>query len=243
MTDENTTVSFIESWISEKVESAGAKGAILGLSGGIDSAVLALILRRMFSKDRMLAVIMPCESNPQDAEHAKLLAYKFDLPIKTVDLTQTFQEYQKLISGICNFSEMSKANTKARLRMTTLYAIGQSMNFLVCGTGNKAELTVGYFTKYGDSGSDMLPLGDLLKKDIRSIAEFLGIPKELINKPPSAGFWNGQTDEGEMGITYEAIDKYISTGEGTTADIQVIKAMNLRSAHKRATPPICVVPR
>lgn len=238
---QSSLLRVIESWIVEKVGGAGASGAILGLSGGIDSAVLSVLLRRSLGKENMLAVIMPCHSAEQDREHAEILAKKFDIPTCVVDLTKIFDEHKKLVSSVCKFSEMSQANTKSRLRMTTLYALGQSKNFLVCGTSNKAELTVGYFTKYGDSGSDILPLADLLKSEVRGLAEFVEIPKEIIDKPPSAGLWNGQTDEDEMGITYEDLDKFLLTGEGSPAVTEKIKSMNARSAHKRIPPPVCEI--
>lgn len=231
----------IEEWIKARVGEIGAKGAVVGLSGGVDSAVISVILRRVFGRDGMLAVIMPCHSNPEDHEHASILAEKFDIRCKVVDLSDVFDLYRLELGIEDNEHSLSLANTKARLRMTTLYALAQENKFVVCGTGNKAELTVGYFTKYGDSGSDFLPLGDLLKCEVYDIARLLGVPDEIINKAPSAGLWSGQTDEKEMGLYYGDIDRYVATGKGDAQIISRIKTLNSRSAHKRATPPICVI--
>jgi len=122
--------------------------------------------------------------------------------------------------------------------MVTLYYAANQLNYLVVGSGNRSELTAGYFTKYGDSGVDILPIGNLVKKEVRELAAFLGVPQVIIDKPPTAGLWPGQTDEGEMGFTYEALDNYILTGQAPADLKKRIDAMNARSAHKRATPPV-----
>jgi NAD+ synthase len=117
--------------------------------------------------------------------------------------------------------------------------LAQTRNLLVCGTGNRVELTVGYFTKYGDSGVDLLPLGDLLKGEVRQLARLLEIPAPIIEKPPSAGLWQGQTDEGEMGVTYDELDRFLALGEGTDKVRSFVEKARTRSEHKRRTPPIC----
>lgn len=231
---------FIQNWIKDKVKRAGAKGAILGLSGGVDSSVLAVLLKRVFGSE-MLALMMPCHSSPEDLIHAKLLCEKFDIPYSVMDLTKTYDECMKEASRSCGISKLSGANTKSRLRMVALYTIGQSKNYLVCGASNKSEFTIGYFTKYGDSGSDLLPVADLLKREIFALARFFEIPDEIVKKPPSAGLWSGQTDEDEIGLPYSVIDHFIATGEADATAASRINHMNALSAHKRATPPICII--
>lgn len=228
----------IESWLKSCVASAGAQGGVVGLSGGIDSAVVARLLQRAFGRD-MLAVIMPCHSIPRDREDALLVAGAFGLPLAEVDLTPVYDAFLQALPGM-DITPLAAANIKPRLRMTTLYALAQSRKLLVCGTGNKAEITMGYFTKYGDGGCDLLPLGDLLKCEVRALAQFLDVPEPVIVKAPSAGLWEGQTDEGEMGMSYEDIDRYVSTGEGDTAVKYRIDRMNTQSEHKRRIPPVCV---
>ena len=122
--------------------------------------------------------------------------------------------------------------------MMTLYYFAQEMGYLVCGTGNKSELEVGYFTKHGDSGVDILPLADFVKSEVRELAKVLGVPAEVITKPPTAGLWENQTDEKEMGFTYEILDNYIQTGEGPAEIVEKIQKMNRASMHKRTYPPI-----
>jgi len=234
------TANLIQNWVKDKVEQAGSDGVILGLSGGIDSSVLAVLLKRAFGA-KMLALIMPCHSDPSDLIHAELLSRKFDIPNHVIDITRIYDDYVKETSKLCEISKLAAANTKSRLRMTTLYTIGQSKNYLVCGASNKSELIIGYFTKHGDSGCDLLPVADLLKREIYELAEYLDIPKEIIEKPPSAGLWNGQTDEQEIGLSYAIIDNFIVTGEADIAAVSRINLMNSLSVHKRTTPPICMI--
>jgi NAD+ synthase len=232
-------LSSIENWLREKLRSAGEKGGIVGLSGGIDSAVVAAILKRV-SGDRMMTVIMPCHSHPEDRLHAELVARHFELPLLVVDLVAA---YDALLGAFpatgSEGSRLAAANLKPRLRMSTLYYLAQERNLLVCGTGNRVELTVGYFTKYGDSGVDLLPLGDLLKGEVRQLASLLGVPAPVIDKAPSAGLWQGQTDEGEMGVTYDELDRYLALGEGPEKVRDFVERSRARSEHKRNTPPLC----
>lgn len=227
-------VNTIETWLKSKIVNAGASGGIVGLSGGIDSAVVAVLLKRIFN-DKMLGIKMPCHSSSTDEDHADILIEKFQIPSQRVDLTDTYDVLIKSCSG--DFSDMACANTKARLRMTTLYLYGQTNDYLVCGTGNASELTVGYFTKYGDSGSDLLPLAELTKTEVREVARYLGVPDEIIDKAPSAGLWEGQTDEDEMGLYYNDIDEYIVTGHSN--DEEEISRRFKLSEHKRRMPAIC----
>ncbi len=225
-----------EKWLRDEVSHAGAQGIILGLSGGIDSSVLAALGREALGRERVLGVIMPCGSNPDDEEDAKLLAESLDVRYTRVDLSETFRVMCSSIGG--NLSPLVCSNMKARLRMVTLYALGQSNGLLVCGTSNRSEYETGYFTKYGDSGSDLMPLVSFLKRDIRAMAKILGVPERIITKAPSAGLVDGQTDEGDMGFTYDVLDEYLASG--TIADPSAkerIDVMRRRSEHKRKPIP------
>ncbi len=227
-------------WIKERVAEAGCKGAVLGLSGGVDSAVVAALCIKAFPKN-MLGLIMPCHSNARDKKHAELVAIKFSIPTKTVVLDDIYDVYLKILPDFkpdASRTQVAQANLKARLRMITLYYTANQLKYMVIGSGNRSELTVGYFTKHGDAGVDILPLGNLVKKDVRELAKFLEIPQEIIDKAPSAGLWAGQTDEGEMGFTYEALDNYILTGKAPEDVKKRIEQMHSASTHKCATPPI-----
>ncbi len=227
-------------WLRERVEEAGAKGLVLGLSGGVDSSVTAVLVKKAVG-DNHLALILPCHSSPTDLEHANLLARTFGIKTETVDLTPV---YDLLLKILPPGTPMARANLKPRLRMLTLYYYANTLNYLVVGTGNKSEIQVGYFTKYGDGGVDLLPIGNIYKTQLREFARYLGIPREIIEKPPSAGLWEGQTDEGEMGITYPELDAILQAlekGEADSSSPKVLKVMKMvkASAHKRAMPPIC----
>ena len=139
-------------------------------------------------------------------------------------------------------SRLATANLKPRLRMTTLYAFANQLDYRVLGTGNRSELAVGYFTKYGDGGADFLPLGDLVKGEVRDLARYLGVPERIVTKPPSAGLWADQTDEAEMGLTYEELDAYLLTSEASPAVKAKVDAMHAASEHKRALPRIAPKP-
>ena len=231
----------ISTWIMERVEEAGAEGVVLGMSGGIDSSVAA-VLATMGLGDGVLGVLMPCHSDPTDLEHARLVAAKFGVETEYVDLTSVFD---RLLGALPPGDRVAVANLKPRLRMAVLYYFANSRNYLVVGSGNKSEIMVGYTTKYGDGGVDILPQGRLLKKQVRELARDLGIPEEIIAKPPSAGLWEGQTDEGEMGISYDELDRILvaiesgDTGECNQEALARVRAMMAASQHKRDPIPIC----
>lgn len=231
----------ISLWIRERVKEAGAEGAVVGLSGGVDSSTAAVLAKRALG-DRMLGLIMPCHSDPTDVEHAKLVATKFDIKTEYVDLTPVFD---CLMGALPPGGRLARGNLKPRLRMSTLYYFANNLHYLVMGTGDKSELTIGYFTKYGDGGVDILPIGDLLKTQVRKLAKELGVPDEIIAKPPSPGLWEGQTGEGEIGIAYEELDKIllaIESGDTSNCDpeaLKRVKGMIAASEHKRRPIPIC----
>jgi NAD+ synthase len=227
-------------WIKESVLAAQRSGALVGLSGGIDSAVVAVLCKRAFP-DATLAAIMPCHSNKTDIIHANKVAKKFNISSETINLETVYDSLLKIFPQDENYhvnDKLAQANTKSRLRMVALYYLAAQLDYLVVGTGNRSEIAVGYYTKYGDGGVDLLPLGNLVKKQVKGLAEYLEIPKEIINKPPSGGLWEGQTDEGEMGITYNELDRYLTTGEADDAVKRRIESMIAGSAHKRAMPQI-----
>ncbi|HEX7364607.1 MAG TPA: NAD+ synthase [Dehalococcoidia bacterium] len=227
------------SWVINSVTSAGGKGAVFGMSGGIDSAVVAVLCKRAFPES-VLGIIMPCHSGRVDREHAELVASKFDIPVKAVALDSVFDSLMKAVpnEGSSNTKEMAENNIKPRLRMVTLYYLANRLNYLVVGSSNRSELAVGYFTKHGDGGSDLIPLGNLVKRQVRELAEYLEIPRAIIDKPPSAGLWDGQTDEAELGLTYEELDNYLITGKAGAKTKEKIESKVRQSMHKRCMPPI-----
>jgi NAD+ synthase len=236
------TTDKLVTWLRDYAVAAGAHGYTVGLSGGIDSACTAVLCQRAMG-DHLLGVLMPCHSSPQDAEMASLLADTFGIQAVTVPLEST---YDALLGALpTGTSPLAQANIKPRLRMTTLYALAQTHDYLVAGTGNRSELEVGYFTKYGDGGVDVEPLAELYKVQVRQLARDLGIPQPIIDRPPSAGLWEGQTDEEEMGITYDALDAALAaiavdeTGKHDPTLLARVEQMIASSAHKRSVPPAC----
>jgi NAD+ synthase len=227
-------------WLREQVANAGLNGAIVGISGGVDSAVVAHLIKRAFP-DHSLGLIMPCKSNPKDMEDALKVVESCGIKHLIIDLTEThnvlFGEVEKQLKEKGEWNEetarLGDANTRARLRMTTLYAVANNYGYMVVGTDNAAEWYTGYFTKYGDGGVDLVPLVHFTKGEVREMARILGVPNEIITKAPSAGLWEGQTDESEMGTTYEMIDKYLKGEEIPEKDRQIIEHLHKRSHHKR----------
>lgn len=231
-------VTKVVNWIEEQVKNAKARGIVVGLSGGVDSSVAAVLCKGAVG-DNLLGLIMPCHSNPEDTEDALMLSRKFGIQTERVDLTETID---KLIELYPSGEKIAQANIKPRLRMITLYYFANSLNYIVCGTGNKSEAIMGYFTKYGDGGADFLPLGGLLKTEVWQLAREIGIPERIIKKVPSAGLWEGQTDEAEMNITYKELDNILSKLEEDQEikgeKVELIKRKMEQSKHKLSFPPI-----
>ncbi len=226
-------------WIRERVRETSVQGAVLGLSGGVDSAVVGALCQRAL-RGKALGLIMPCHSDPRDVRDALKTAQAIGLRTETVILDRPFDILMKSLhpSGKpLGKRDIAAANVKPRLRMITLYYYANRHNYLVVGTGNMSELCVGYFTKYGDGGVDILPLGNLVKSDVRLLAGYLGIPQEIIDKPPSAGLWEAQTDEGELGVTYEELDAYLLTGQAPVGSEERLLSLIKKSQHKRKLPP------
>lgn len=248
----------IVTWLRERLEDSGARRFVLGLSGGVDSAVVCGLCVRAAGPDRVLGVIMPSGSNPDDAGSARLVASSFDVPTVTIDLTgvaetfyRTMPTQEALTAALGtgpgepwqDAQHLATANVRPRLRMTTLYYLANLCGGIVVGTGNKSEASVGYFTKYGDGGVDLFPIIDLYKFEVRALARELGVPQSVIDRPPSAGLWANQTDEEELGISYAELDRTLQAIEqGDTSGIapetiERVLALNRVSEHKRRPVP------
>jgi len=230
----------LSSWIANKVIDAKAQGVVFGLSGGIDSAVVGILCKKVYCQNT-LALIMPCQSIERDIKDALDITNRFDITYKIIDLSEIYNSFISLLNVKKEKTciNLSEANIKPRIRMITLYYFANELNYLVVGTGNKSELAVGYFTKYGDGGVDILPLGNLLKSQVKELAEYLEVPKSIIQKPPSGGLWEDQTDEGEMGISYHQLDEYLMTGQLKNQKIEEkIKNKIFLNRHKQKTPAI-----
>ncbi|XRO74634.1 NAD+ synthase [Methanocaldococcus sp. 28A] len=245
-------VKKITNFIKEKVEEAKANGVVVGLSGGIDSSVTAYLCVKALGKDKVLGIIMPEKNtNPRDVEHAKMVAERLGIRYIISDITDILKAFGA--GGYVptkEFDKIADGNLKARIRMCILYYFANKYNLLVAGTSNKSEIYVGYGTKHGDIACDIRPIGNLFKTEVRELAKYLGIPKEIIEKPPSAGLWEGQTDEGELGIKYETLDKILKLYEEGKSAEEISKELNIsiecvkyvfdlikKSEHKRTLPP------
>lgn len=229
-------------WLQKQVTASKTCGAVVNNSGGADSAVvIGLCARAGLST---LALVQPCYSQEEDAQHARLVAERFGVRCLELDLDNVFSDYRHMLEkafaqlGSTEDDGAALANLKPRLRMTSLYYFANRLNYLAVGTGNLSELTVGYFTKHGDGGVDVLPLGQLVKCEVYALARFLGVPRQVVDKPPSAGLWPGQTDEEELGLTYAQLDKYIRGGSVDDNVARRIRALEASSAHKRRTPAV-----
>ncbi|MEG0250554.1 MAG: NAD(+) synthase [Peptostreptococcus sp.] len=233
-------------WIKEMTAKAHCKGVAVGVSGGIDSAVVAYLIKEAFP-DNSVGVIMNIKSNPQDKEdgmkvingcNIEHLELTLDEPEKLILDQVTDQLKEKNIYSEDSL-KMTDANLRARVRMGALYAVANNLGYLVAGTDNAAEMYTGYFTKYGDGGVDMLPIANLPKSEVYEWAKELGIHDDLINKAPSAGLWEGQTDENEMGTTYNYIDMVVSGNRENVPekDLEIIERLHRVSEHKRVPVP------
>jgi NAD+ synthase len=229
-------------WIKNQVKQAKAKGLVLGLSGGLDSCASAALAKEALGQERVLALLLPCHSQKVDLADAKYFARKFRIKTRAIDLTKV---YDGLVNILPPADRMTQANIRPRLRMLVLYYFARKLNYLVCGTSNKSEIMAGYFTKHGDGAADILPIAGLLKSQVRELARELRIPEAIIAKAPTAGLWPGQTDEGEMGITYPELDDILSRLEKKKtqvlpgAKVKKVKQMIACSAHKRQRPALC----
>jgi NAD+ synthase len=259
-TDYASLADEIAGWLRFQMDEGGAARLVLGLSGGIDSAVVCALCTMAAGPSRVIAAIMPIHSRSDDMRDAELVASRFEVIPRVIDLLPA---HDALIAAMPDEGsagledanvdpdrqairrQLAQANVKPRLRMTALYYLANRYNALVVGTGNKTELAIGYFTKYGDGGVDVLPLGDLDKTAVRSLARELGVPETVISKAPSAGLWEGQTDEAEIGVTYDQLDRALSSTQGEErkdpidpATMERISSLIAASEHKRRPIPM-----
>lgn len=219
-------------FIREVLALAGATGVVFGNSGGKDSALVGILCK--LACEDTVGLIMPCGSKRNydvDKHDALLVAEKFNIETREIDLAPV---QDSLIDALgTELNDASRTNIAPRLRMTTLYATAANEKRLVAGTGNRSESYLGYFTKWGDGASDFEVISDLTVTEIYQFLEYLGAPQEIIEKDPSAGLFEGQTDENELGISYETVDHFLLTGEANLADRNLIRKYHNESKHKR----------
>ena len=221
-------------FIRYAVRESGADGIVYGNSGGKDSALVGILCKA--ACENTVGVIMPCTSvrnYDMDKRDGETVAAQYEIETRYADLTAVKAAEKAVLAGVTKLTDAAEANIAPRLRMATLYAIAASENRLVAGTGNRSEAYVGYFTKWGDGAHDFNPIADLNVTEIYEFLEYLHAPRSIIEKAHSAGLFEGQTDEAEMGVTYAAIDRFLLTGEGEEADLAIIDRFHKRSEHKR----------
>lgn len=249
----------ISVWLKERIDEAGSDRFVLGLSGGLDSAVVCGLCARAVGPERVLAVIMPSSSISQDSVEAQKVADAFGIRLTTIDLTAVAEAVFEAMPGEDDLYDnilgerkpegsearlqLARANVRPRSRMIANYYLANLSRGIVVGTGNKTEYMIGYSTKYGDAGVDLAPLLDLYKFEVRAVARVIGVPESVITRPPSAGLWEGQTDEDEIGISYDDLDRTLmamEAGDTSSIDQDLVVRVGQKvaaSAHKRVPVP------
>jgi len=224
-------------FVRDVIASAGADGVVFGNSGGKDSALVGVLCK--MACENTLGLIMPCGSNQNygsDKADAEAVARQFGIDTRVVELTEAKNELIQSVGA--GLTQSAEANIAPRLRMTVLYAVAASENRLVAGTGNRSERYMGYFTKWGDGAFDFNPIADLTVTEVYAFLRFLKAPDCIIDKAPSAGLFDGQTDEGEMGVTYQSIDAFLQGETISDHDKAVIERYHKNSGHKRKPPVV-----
>jgi len=205
---EDAVLDVIDRGLFREVDRTGFERVVLGLSGGLDSTLTAYLAVRAFGVDKVIALAMPYRtSNPDSLAHAELVAGELGVELRTIDISEQIDAY---FARFPEAGENRRGNKMARERMTILYDVSAAEHAMVLGTSNKTEILLGYSTLYGDSASAVNPIGDLYKTQVRQLARYLGVPQVVIDKPPSADLWQGQTDEDELGFTYERVDTLLA---------------------------------
>ncbi len=248
--DEQAVAEKVAAFICSTIHQAGLDGAVVALSGGIDSAVTAYVTVQALGPHAVRMYNMPYEtSNPESEAHARLVANDLGAPFEVISITPQIDAY---FDRFPEADRLRRANKMARERMSIIYDMGKLHHAMVVGTGNKTEALLGYTTIWGDMACGIAPIGDLYKAQVRQLAEFLGVPGEIIQKPPSADLWVGQTDEAELGMTYDEADailyrliEYEQTpdqiaDEGFCADtVRKVVQLVEHNEFKRCMPPVC----
>jgi NAD+ synthase len=226
-------------FIKDILRESGAKGIVYGNSGGKDSALVGILCKA--ACENTAGIMMPCQSKcnfGEDMQDACAMADKYGIECRTIDLSELKALALRIFGENTAVSDAAAANIAPRLRMLTLYTVAASENRLVAGTGNRSEGHMGYFTKWGDGAFDFNPIADLTATEIYEFLEHLGAPDNIIKKAPSAGLFEGQTDEKEMGVTYAAIDNFLLYGEADEKDKKIIEEFHRRTEHKRCGPKV-----
>ncbi len=244
------TVSFVR----QRVDEADAEGLVIPMSGGIDSTVTAAVAAAALDTDRVLALGLPCHKTEYlDATDARTIANGLGIEYREIQLREFLDLFEDRAASTIGAVDDRRAmgNVIARLRMVCAYYAANTRSALVLGTANRSELLLGYFTKYGDGGADLYPLGDLYKSEVRTLAPRMGVPKRIIGKEPTAGFWAGQTDADDLGASYDLLDRILlrlidrdehpeAVADELDIDVDVVEEYGRRcvaSAHKRTPPP------
>jgi len=228
--DFSETETRITQFIKEYVSNSQSKGGIvLGLSGGIDSATTAALCSKALGGKNILALLMPEEEtkNQKDLDDAKTIAKQFNIKTQTIDITHALENIYNTIPIYDQKNQTSKGNIKARTRMTILYYYANKLDKIVCGSSNKSETLMGYFTKWGDSAADITPIKDLYKTQVRKLASNLGIPEPIALKPATPALWPNQTAEKELGIKYETLDLILYGLERSIPITEIAKQLNI----------------
>lgn len=230
MTSNQNYINYLVNWIKNQVKKANKSGVIVGISGGIDSALVAVLAKKAFPNDS-LGLMMKIKDMSKDLQDISKLVKKFDIQTREINLSNI---YENFVDTLKLEDKMSLANLQPRLRMSTLYAIAQEKNYLVLGTDNLVEMYIGYFTKYGDGGVDLLPIVNLSKTQVYNLAKELGINEEILNKAPSAGLWENQKDEDEMKFSYKDFDQFLQDKSKLKKSVvDRIEYLHEISQHKR----------